>query len=452
MLTLCALLLASPGAILAEPLDLTFRSQANPDFWLKPTLGAHTAWFAQNNAWAGEDRALLGGETDGWAEFGVQPGLEGGWFLGRAGSLRARASAIYTTTQFGLDAAGTNLDPRHPDELTLEEAYLEWASGELFPKLGKDAVELSFGAQKYEVGTGFLFSDGGQDGGRRGGYWLALRKAFELTGVARLSTGPLELEAVYLRPNDDDPDTSTDVVGLNSDYRFGDRAKLGLGYWKVIDSQTDRRDGLHVVNLRVEGQPLETLPGLTLKGEIVSEKNGSKNESWGGYAEISHQFGDEVLFQPKLSYRYAGFSGDDGKGKTNRAFDPLFYGLTDWGTWFMGEVAGEYVIGNQNLDVHTVGLQLRPASSISVNLLYYYFRLREKQATLQPRPPSSPRAALIEDRDLAHEFDFIVDWSPTSWLTTSAVIATLFPVAGGEDFFGDDDPWTSFMFSTSVTF
>jgi hypothetical protein len=96
-----------------------------------------------------------------------------------------------------------------------------------------------------------LFWDGATDGGSRGGYWLAPRKAFELAGIARFTTGPFMGEAVFLRPNDLD-ETTTDVVGTNLEWTFGESAKIGAGYWWVADSKNPRRDGLHVVDVRGE--------------------------------------------------------------------------------------------------------------------------------------------------------------------------------------------------------
>lgn len=217
---------------------------------------------------------------------------------------------------------------RSPARITLEDAYIGWKSGELLPSLGKDAIDLSVGSQSYRAGTGFLFYDGGTDGGKRGGYWLGWRTAFRFTGIARLKTGPLLAEAMFLRPYDE-PNTSTKLAGTNVEYRFGDRATLGAGYWNVYSSDDARRDGLHVFDLRADIQPLSRLPGLGVAGEIVRERNGSQNNSWGGFAQVDYNFQDALRFSPYIEYRYASFQGDSGSGD-NRGFDPLFYGFSDW--------------------------------------------------------------------------------------------------------------------------
>ena len=446
---LTAMPLAAPSR---ATLDLALRREGDPDTYVQPTLRLDSALFAESHSWAGNARELLGDRNRGWGEFGVTPGLDGQLSLGEAGTFRARVSGVFTTTQFGLDAAGSNLDDRHPHETTLEDAYLGWRSGNLFPSLGTDAIDLSVGSQPYQVGTGFLFYDGGTDGGRRGGYWLDLRKAFRMTAIARLKTGPFLAEAVYVRPNDR-PDSRTDVAGLNLEWSLDERASVGAGYWKVYDSDDERRDGLNVFDLRFDGSPLKdrnVLPGLRLSGEVAHERNGTRNDSWGAYGEVGYAL-DHVPWKPYVSYRYAHFTGDDGKGK-NTAFDPLFYGLGDWGTWFQGEIAGEYVATNRNLRSHTLRVRAQPTDDVTVNLLYFFFRLDEFANQIDPRPPTNSRAALIKDKNLAHEVNLAVDWSVNDYLSVSAVAGLLAPVSGGKDFFEDDEIWTHFMLALTVRY
>ena len=150
--------------------DLTLRLPGEPDTWVRPTLRVDTAWFFQTQAWAGNDRELVGDAINEWGEISVIPGLEGQLSLGDWGTLGARLSGVYATTQVGLDGAGSNLEKRTPDRFNLEDAYLRWRSGGLFPSLGKDAIELSVGAQSYQLDTGFLFWQGASNGGRRGAY------------------------------------------------------------------------------------------------------------------------------------------------------------------------------------------------------------------------------------------------------------------------------------------
>jgi Alginate export len=434
---------------LPEP-NLTLYSEG--DNVLKSTIQVDSAVFSEGNAWFGESRANAGDHVGVWSEFGVVPGLEGALGLGDYGSARARVSGVWTTTQTGLDAAGSNLGDRYPHEMTLEDAYLGWSSGGLFPSLGKDAVDLSFGSQKYQVGSGFLFWDGATDGGSRGGYWLGMRKAFEMAGIAKLTTGPFKGEAVYLRPNDLH-ESHTNIFGTNLEWSLGERSKIGAGYWYFENSPDPRRDGLNVVDVRGEVHPYEYLPlhlpGLVLSAELVHEDNGDLNDSWGGYAEIGYDF--DVWMKPYLSYRYSGYTGDTGSSGEIEAFDPLFYGMSDWASWYQGEIFGEFVATNRNLETHTVRLRVEPAEKWKVNLIGILFELDEFATELQPRI-GDPRVVLIHDKDLASELDVVVDWEVGEHLLLSAVFGTLFPSNGVKQATGGSATWTHGMLYASIPF
>jgi len=451
--TACAALLASAVGV-ASPTS----AQPGPTLWsdgeeryLKPVLQLDSAIFWEHDAWLGEPNRNVGGHVGFWSEWGVELGLEGSWALEEHGRLRGGASGVFTTTRFGLDAAGSNLDydHEHPTEVTLEQASLGWSSGDLFPALGEDAIDFSVGRQAYEVGSGFLFWDGATDGGKRGGYWIDMRRAFWLTAIARLATGPFTGELVYLRPNDV-PDTDTDLGGVNLEWTFGERATLAGGYWHVFASDDRRRDGLHVFDLRGTVHPLARLPGLVVAAELVHERNGSLNRSWGGAVELGHEF-SETRFAPYLSVRYAGFSGDrDTRGEIE-AFDPLFYGLEDWSTWYVGEIFGEFVAANSNLDVVTARLRVEPAEAWTVTCLYSWFHLDEFANLLTPRL-FDPRVLLIRDKNLGHELDLAVDWEMNEHLSWSAVFGVLFPGKGLEQALRGDSAWTHLMLYASIRF
>ena len=107
------------------------------------------------------------------------------------------------------------MDENTPTDVALDEAWLGWNSGSLFAdSLGEDAVDLSFGRQDFDLGSGFLIWEGATNGGDRGAYWLAPREAYEMTGIAKLETHGFIGRAFYLEP-DDDPDTDTKLARLS---------------------------------------------------------------------------------------------------------------------------------------------------------------------------------------------------------------------------------------------
>jgi hypothetical protein len=368
--------------------------------------------------------------------------------LGSAGSLEARYSYMGVWTRGGIDATGANFPDKTAESGLVEDLYLKWRSGDLLPRLGPDALELSIGRQPYQLGDGFLFALGGQSGGTRGGYWLAPRAAFRHTVIARLRTGPLHTEVLYLSPADS-PNSHTRIVGVNFDYDAGERADLGLAYFKIYDSDIDLRDGLAIFDLRARVVPLTALPDLALSGEYAYQRSGSDVRAFGYYAEAEYVF-EKRRGSPLVSYRFAFFSGDTGDASTNRGFDPLFYGLTDWGTWYQGEIFGEYVVLNQNLLSHRLRLRVEPSETLTVNLLYYHFRLDERPTAIAAR--TQPRLADVRDKHLGDEIDLTIDWSVRRWLTLSVVTAIAFPGDGAKEFVDDDSDWASLMVFAAIRF
>jgi hypothetical protein len=60
---------------------------------------------------------------------------------------------------------------------------------------------------------------------------------------------------------------------------------------------------------------------------------------WGTFG-----FANSLFDNPKEpGVEEAFFQGDDPDTASNEAFEPLFPGFYDWGTWWQGEIAGEYL-------------------------------------------------------------------------------------------------------------
>ena len=109
------------------------------------------------------------------------------------------------------------------------------------------------------------------------------------------------------------------------------------------------------------------------------------------YAELAMRLERLLPGAPSLRYRYGRFSGDDDPADTtSRGYDPFFYGPTPnrgapYGTWYQGEIVGEYLLFNTNLRAHMLHLNfwLEPGSrgkELSLGLIYYHFLLDAKQS------------------------------------------------------------------------
>ena len=357
-------------------------------------------------------------------------------------------SGVASWTRVGLDAAGSNLDDREPSSFLLEDAVVGWRSDDDLPDWGKDAIDLSIGAQDYQVGDGLLFWLGSSSGGRRGAYWISANSAFELTAIARLQTGGWSGELVWLTPNEL-PDMNTRIVGANAEYAFGTRANLGLGYWYFYDSQLASRDGLHVIDLRGWLAPLGALPDFVISGELVRQSNGQRKDAWGGWASASytHQAFD---WQPQLGYRFAIFTGDDPDDERDQAFDPLYYGADAWGTWNQGELIGQYVITNQNLSVHRLLASLQPVDSVTLSLLWFHYRIEQDATSLLS--PVRVNAGDVESGSFGNEVDLVLDWQVNSHVGISSVLGIFTPAHGGREFFGEGDTWVGWMLYATLVF
>jgi hypothetical protein len=176
--------------------------------------------------------------------------------------------------------------------------------------------------------------------------------------------------------------------------------------------------------VRAYAAPFPGLKALSFEAEYAREDNGEALDSSGWTVQAAYQLG--LAWTPKLSYRYAFFEGDDPATPANEAFDPLFLGFYDWGTWWQGEIAGEYFISNSNLASHQVRLHVAPSDAVGTGLIFYEFRLDKPQA-LGPEVTAS---------DVAFEMDWYLDWKVNQNFTFSFVGAYANPGLAVQQAFG----------------
>ena len=414
------------------------------DNFLTIDLNVQTAQFAQGNAWGGNEDDFIGDHTGYWADYGFETGISGQFRFGESGmGLSAALSGVWTTTRH-LDGAGSNLGDTSQSDVTLEQGYIKWTSGNLLSSLGQDALEISVGSQDYQVGKGFLILNGGSDGGSRGGFWLGMRNAWEKSAIVKLTTGNWMAEAMYLSPNDK-PDTSTDIYGTNIEYTLGDSGTIGGSYFNLSDSDVESRDGLGILYARAYLTPFASNRAWSIEAEVVKEDNGKQNDSWAGTAQLGYDFAavdKDPSWRPSVSFRYANFSGDDSGGDRDRAFDPLYYGFNGWNEWYIGEITGEYIAGNSNFSASTVTVSASPTKKLTTYFFYHYFHVNKLAALTPPTdvpPPIGPGA--VTDKSFGHEINLIADYSPRDDLSFSATANVLFPAEGAREYFGSSKNW-----------
>ena len=295
----------------------------------------------------------------------------------------------------------------------LENLYIGWRSGKSL-SIGENAIDISLGMEPYKIGQGLLLWDGGAEGGVRGGYWSNARTAWLYAGIAKfnLHANTIELFALQRNPVPGF-DQKNRIYGLNYQLALGSHTTLGASYLHTTNDSLAYRDGENVINIRAFTSPFKSVPDLAFAAEYANEQNGSLLSSNGWYAQAGYTF-SKVPWAPTLTYRYAWFEGDDPNTTKSEAFDPLFTGFYDWGTWWQGEIAGEYFLTNSNLISNEVRIHATPNSKLSPNLIAYFFSL--------DRAPGG-----VTSTDIGFELDAILDWKLNENMTFSFVLATLSP-------------------------
>jgi hypothetical protein len=361
--------------------------------------------------------------SDQWLEGSIKAKLSGRYVRGNSseifGSFSVAGERTYASAP---DVVGPEVS-----SFEVEDAFIGWRSGKAIG-MGENAVEFVVGRAPYQLGHGMLLYDGGAEGGTRGGYWTNVRKAFELAAIGRVRPGPHTFEAFYLDRNElPEADTGTRLWGANYELAVGDHSTFGATYFAVAADplRRPRRDGERVFNARAYTAPFPAMRDLAFEAEYAAERNEDRLAADAWTAQATYTMSG-VRWTPALTYRYAFFEGDDPDTPVSEAFDPLMPGFHDWGTWWQGEIAGEYFLSNSNLISHMARLHVAPASSVGAGLLFFKFLLDEP-ATFAPG---------VTDRNVAFEADLYVDWEINDNFTASFVTAFANPQTAATQGFG----------------
>ncbi|MGE5359270.1 MAG: alginate export family protein [Bacteroidales bacterium] len=347
---------------------------------------------------------------DNWFEGSVKPTLTAAYTTSSTWQLVGKVSAVGERTY----GAAPSVAGEDASSFKAEDLSFTVKSGKAFPSLSEDALEFTIGRAPYQLGHGFLILDGAAEGGSRGGYWTNARKAFQFASIATLRAGMHTAQAFYLK-NDELPEASSEtrLFGSNYEVRPAETTTIGatfLRFW-ANDSKPDR-NGLDVYNVRAFTAPLRQLPALSFEFEYAREHNGDRLDSNAWTLQAAYELA-EVKWTPKLFYRYAYFQGDDPTTTRNEAWDPLMPNFYDWGTWWQGEIAGEYFVANSNLLSHQVRLHLTPNKKTGTGLIFWDF-LADQPGAVAPG---------VTARDVAFEIDWYTDWKLNANFTASFVAA-----------------------------
>jgi hypothetical protein len=347
---------------------------------------------------------------DNWFEGAVKPAITATYTTPSSWQVWGKLSVVGERTYGAAPTlVGDDASSFKPDDLAVGIK-----SGKALENLGDDALQVTVGRARYRLGHGFLLWDGASEGGTRGGYWTNARQAFDFASIVSLNTGPHKAEAFYLlRDELPEVDSHTRLLGFNYEATLAKVNTLGVTYMKFwANSLRPARDMMNVFNVRAYTAPFGGVPDLSFEFEYARESNGQLRDSNAWTLQGAYEFSD-VKWKPKLSYRYAFFQGDNPDTANDESWDPLLLGFSDWGTWWQGEIAGEYFLSNSNLQSHMVRLHLAPNKKLGTGAIFWDFRADQPGAY-------GPN---VTAKDIATEVDWYADWKLNGNFTLSFVAA-----------------------------
>ncbi|SEQ42230.1 hypothetical protein SAMN03080615_01478 [Amphritea atlantica] len=301
------------------------------------------------------------GDGSDWQEGYLKAGFSGSKTIDDVNSLYGGINFVSSGT-WGDGDAGGNTDGSER-RTALEDAYIGFRAG---------MVDLSIGRQNFSIGDGFLINGDAlnlgegvfPDSNRGGAYWLAARKAFDQTAIARIGGEEgLRGDLFYLH-SDNTAQAEMELAGANVEYITG-KGTFGATYIEGLGAVgNSARDGQKTVSVRYQGNA--GVDNLFLSAEYADQSQGDNSadaNAW--YAEAGWTFAD-VAWSPQLTYRYTKYEDN---------FDSLFYGFNrGYGTWFQGEVAANYAgpFGT-SAEIQHVALKASPTEMLSVGALFFDF-------------------------------------------------------------------------------
>jgi len=422
--------IGSPEQTPAAPADAQEKEERSTGLPKKVnwTFNFDAAWgsFGFANSLYTNNRPDPSGDlSENWFEGFIKPALSGSLALGKS-ELYGKLSAVGERTY----GAPPTLVGESASSFKQEDLYVGWRSGKSLSNT-ENLLDFTVGRAQYTIGHGFLVWDGGGEGGSRGGFWSNARKAWQFAGIARIKPKNQKIEGFYLdRDEVPEGDTGSRLAGVNYEYAAGENSTFGVTYIKAFAHDWVRpdRDGMNVFNARAYTAPFPDLSDLSFELEYAYEKNGDIMDSTAWTALGAYQL-SKVAWKPKFSYRYSFFDGDDPNTPEIEAFDPLFLGFYDWGTWWQGEIAGEYFLSNSNNISHQARIHMSPSDSLGWGTMAFWFRLPQP-ATFGPGNTSS---------NVAFEFDTYADWKINKNFTLSLVGAFADPQQAAKQAYGRTD-------------
>ena len=375
----------------------------NADLW------AGVGWYTANKNYLGDPEREPGRMH--WQEGFIKYGLSGATDKLAAGSLYGGLSMISSGSFGDGDPGGlTNGEERRT---SLEDAYLGWKSADMFPALGTDGVDFSFGRQIVTL-NGFLITDDGFSPGRafnpiegvsdgrfdRGGaFYLGPRLAFGNSAVLKLGgTEGLHGSMMWLKI-DSPGQSKTEVAAATVDYTtaFGSIGSTYIHGLHVDEHYAfgDRmeREGMDVYSIRGQGDAGIENADFAFEVARQEKRSGSQRAM---FFDAGYTFND-VRWKPAVSYRFSRYS---------EGWDFLFQG--GYRKRLQGEVGVNYAGSvTSNMRINDVQFSVQPTEKLTLNAMYFNFHQLSRR----------------DEQDYsAQEIDLFLDWMVTDNITLSPLV------------------------------
>lgn len=422
---------------------------------VKFVLNGGLGVFSDSNPWFGAANDLVSGPyrptgTVAWGEAYLEPGIAGITQLGDS------PAYLYGAASYTL--SGT----LQPDIFRTDNRFYggveDLYGGVLLAESGRPlAFNLSVGRQIFQLNQGFLFSQfsGSANALDRGASYSSPRTAYDMAVLANLRWGDFRLQGFFLEP-DELPiaDSGTQYLGTSLAYQNNQGLEAVLSYITVPQSNRayllpngDRftRDGLQVINPRLRQSTLFGVSGLWAEGEYAYQFSSQQlmaaqgGSLWLGYTA------EQVPWRPSLSYRFAGFSGDNPNTATYERFDPLQAGgLSDW---LQGISLGK-LYPNSNSLSHRITLSTQPSPDLSLSLDYYY-RFADELNNLG----GNPALSTLGSRYIGQEFLLTSRYFLSQNFMLQGVGSVAFPGSAIRDAVSPStSPWVTLQLSLFMFF
>lgn len=315
-----------------------------------------------------------GDDRKAWIESSINYGLSGSYNLSEDQQFFGKTNLV-TSGNWG-DGDASGLITGEERDTGVEELYIGYKN---------QTFSISVGRQVIRIGDGFIVNDDALNMGkgidpeleRSGAYYLAPHKALDKSVLVSIGQEEGFRSDLFWFKSDNKAQGRPTMAGINIEHQ-SQAGTFGLLHLKGLDVDPSgilggafdypNRDGQETTSVRYQGNANQD--NLFLSAEFAHQEQGNSQPSanaW--YAEAGWNFSD-LNWSPTLKYRYSSF--DNG-------YDQLFTGFNaerDYGTWFQGEVWGNYASGgtfNSDVDITMLGVTAMPREDLAIGALYYDF-------------------------------------------------------------------------------